>query len=579
MRQQKSDPRTDHTAAERGSAPAASDTPPTSSALTRRAALTRPVALTRRAALAGVATGGLLTAGALAAAAQERPLKQVASGTTPEPAPAQSPAPTLDTMLTEAAATHDIPVEVLSAIGWTETRLDGRAGEPTAANGFGIMNLVDNPSNQSLLIASQLTGLSTEQLRVSDQANLLGGAAVLRSHADQLGLSAAERAVPAAWLPAVGAFSGSRDQDLRAAYANSVADAVSTEVQVAAVSGRRLKGIPTDARLGRVIETAPPPPPPGGVGATAPEANPQPIGDVMPAVSQYPAYSGNYRSASRPADYPINYVIIHITQGSWSGALSWFQSSAARVSAHYTIRSSDGRIGQSVREADVAWHAGNSSYNNTSIGIEHEGFITQSSWFTDAMYRSSAALVRSICDRYGIPKTRSRILGHNEVPGATHTDPGPYWDWAKYMSYVNTPSVTPTWQLVLDNNSPEFSASANWRYSDYNQAKLGPDYRFADPEPVTDTAWYSANLPADGQYVIECRYPADAGYNDLTPYVVVTPSGNQVVYVNQRSRGGQWRSLGTYTLPRGQRQVVGVSRWARGSGYVIADAIRISRVG
>jgi hypothetical protein len=150
-----------------------------------------------------------------------------------------------------------------------------------------------------------------------------------------------------------------------------------------------------------------------------------------------PASTSNYTAANRESDYPINYVVIHVTQGSYAGTISWFQNPAAQVSAHYTFRSSDGAVTQSVREKDIAWHAGNWTYNTQSIGIEHEGYVDNASWFTDAMYRASAALTRNLCNKYGIPKDRSHIIGHVEVPGATHTDPGPYWNWTYYMQLVN----------------------------------------------------------------------------------------------------------------------------------------------
>ncbi|MFD2357506.1 hypothetical protein ACFSTC_61870 [Nonomuraea ferruginea] len=54
--------------------------------------------------------------------------------------------------------------------------------------------------------------------------------------------------------------------------------------------------------------------------------------------------------------------------------------------------------------------------------------------------------------------------------------------------------------------------------------------------------------------------------------------GNQTVYVDQRSGGGAWRSIGTFQLNAGTQNVVGVSRWTGGTGYVIADAVRISRI-
>jgi hypothetical protein len=98
------------------------------------------------------------------------------------------------------------------------------------------------------------------------------------------------------------------------------------------------------------------------------------------------------------------------------------------------IRSSDGDVTQTVRDVDTAYHA--RSANASSIGIEHEGYVSDPSWFTDAMYRSSAALTRHLCDRHGIPKTRANILGHNELPGNDHTDPGPHWNWDYYMQLV-----------------------------------------------------------------------------------------------------------------------------------------------
>ncbi len=98
------------------------------------------------------------------------------------------------------------------------------------------------------------------------------------------------------------------------------------------------------------------------------------------------------------------------------------------------IRSSDGEVTQTVRDADTAWHA--RSGNPYSIGIEHEGWVDEPAWFTDAMYRSSAALTSHLADRYGIPKDREHILGHVEVPGNDHTDPGPHWDWDYYMELV-----------------------------------------------------------------------------------------------------------------------------------------------
>ena len=159
---------------------------------------------------------------------------------------------------------------------------------------------------------------------------------------------------------------------------------------------------------------------------------------------------------------PVSGVVIHYTEGSYAGCISWFKNCDAQVSAHYVIRSSDGQVTQMVREADKAWHA--RSANAYTIGIEHEAYGDIVSYFTDAMYKSSADLVRDICSRYetidghrtfyrdtldsgirlneglhslGGESACTKIRGHQHYPDQSHTDPGPYWDWNYYYKLIN----------------------------------------------------------------------------------------------------------------------------------------------
>lgn len=164
---------------------------------------------------------------------------------------------------------------------------------------------------------------------------------------------------------------------------------------------------------------------------------PRKEGEVDFRGAEWVAASGaNWRRANRPDDYAIDRVVIHVIQGDYRVALKVFQDPSHRAAAHYVLRTSDGHVAQTVRELDVAYHAGNRSYNERSIGIEHEGFVDQPEDFTDAMYRASARLTANICDRYDMPKDREHIIGHHEVPGADHTDPGPHWDWDRYLRMV-----------------------------------------------------------------------------------------------------------------------------------------------
>src|SRR5699024_3719831 len=175
---------------------------------------------------------------------------------------------------------------------------------------------------------------------------------------------------------------------------------------------------------------------------------------IVPMTDDYPpahwvsAHSSNYRVSNRPSSYAIDRIVVHTMQGYYAGSISWFQNPSSNVSAHYMRRSSVGDVTQMVRDKDVAWHAGN--WNNRTIGLEHEGWVDDPSWYTTAMYESSAALSRHICDEYGLPKNRTTIVGHHEVPGATHTDPGPHWDWNHYLNLVNEGGGD-GWSVVIGN--------------------------------------------------------------------------------------------------------------------------------
>ena len=163
-----------------------------------------------------------------------------------------------------------------------------------------------------------------------------------------------------------------------------------------------------------------------------------PAADTDYAEAQWFAASpSNYTVSSRPSAYPVERVIIHVAQQTFTETIGIFQNPAKQVSAHYVVRSGDGLVGQCVRERNIAWHAGNWDYNTRSIGIEHEGWVDQPSYFTHTMYERSAMLTADICERYGLPKDRAHNIGHHEVPGSDHTDPGANWDWVRYIRLVN----------------------------------------------------------------------------------------------------------------------------------------------
>jgi len=151
-----------------------------------------------------------------------------------------------------------------------------------------------------------------------------------------------------------------------------------------------------------------------------------------PPLTFVPAAEGNYdvgRGGAR-----ITAIVIHETEAPYSSVVYWFRRPGSNASAHYLVRAWDGGITQFVAESDRAYHA--RSANAWTIGIEHEFGVRFGIGHTDVQYRSSAALACAIGHRYGIPLDRDHILGHNELPGNDHRDPGPFWNWTYYMSLV-----------------------------------------------------------------------------------------------------------------------------------------------
>lgn len=159
---------------------------------------------------------------------------------------------------------------------------------------------------------------------------------------------------------------------------------------------------------------------------------------------------GNYSLAQRtPAD--VTSIIVHDTEVDYDGTLRIFQNPASYASIHYVIRE-DGHVTQMVRGQDIAWHAGNWTFNQSSIGIELIGVAEDPSHYTDAQYEATGRLIRHLAQLWDIPLDRDHVLAHEDLPGtsaarqaAMHWDPGAYYDWEKLQraAGMETPQGSP----------------------------------------------------------------------------------------------------------------------------------------
>jgi AmpD protein len=114
---------------------------------------------------------------------------------------------------------------------------------------------------------------------------------------------------------------------------------------------------------------------------------------------------------------------------------SFAELKGLEVSAHFLIRR-DGELRQYVSVDQRAWHAGVSNFagrsgcNDFAVGIELEG--TDDSGFTEAQYHKLITLSQSL--RLAYPDiTKERIVGHSDIAPGRKTDPGPGFDWQRYL--------------------------------------------------------------------------------------------------------------------------------------------------
>jgi N-acetylmuramoyl-L-alanine amidase len=164
------------------------------------------------------------------------------------------------------------------------------------------------------------------------------------------------------------------------------------------------------------------------------------------------------------------YLIMHYTAGpSAEYSIKWLTSKQAKASAHLVI-GRDGSVTQLVPFDTIAWHAGQSSWqdveglNNYSLGIEMDnaGYLTRASggkwcaWFGDAypddqvievvhkhetikrgwqlytpeQLHLGLEVAQVLIEHYHLKD----ILGHEDIAPGRKTDPGPAFPLSNFRS-------------------------------------------------------------------------------------------------------------------------------------------------
>ena len=331
----------------------------------------------------------------------------------------------LTAMFDAASSEFNVPSPILRAVAQVETRwqmVQGMVEFDGQEATTGIMGL----RGAALDEGAALAGVTKAEAGGDPLSNIRAGAALLSSMADQHGI--ADRNDFEAWAPVLAEYSGIEVDDARNGYVfgevlPEAYAAVENDGSVGGITGVTFKG-------SEAVPAAPGPNYAGSIWRASPNHSARPAG-----------------TAGKPS-----MVIIHTCEGSYSGCWGWLVNSQAGVSAHYVVNNTGSEISQLVDESRKAWHIAakydcslnssvdcgknGASSNNFTIGIEHAGYAKQASWDNN-LYQASANLVCDITKDQSIPRDQYHIVGHGKLQPYNRIDPGPNWNWAKYLDMVN----------------------------------------------------------------------------------------------------------------------------------------------
>ena len=423
---------------------------------------------------------------------------------------AQTPS-VLQTYFQQAATEFNVPAPVLEALGYIESHWQPIPNIP-GRSPMGLRN--DSRFNYNLDSAATLIGKPVKTLEDSAYQNIRGAAAFLSHLRDEANTDSTvvTDSLQTWWIP-IARYSGIPQPGIAMGFAYHTLE----NLQM---------GVNQD---GIVI-------PPESIDLSNFPDSIKATGFRQPADSLFkPAWVGSPNYSSRNGA-PIVFVIIHDTEEQFDYAHSLFEDPSDQASSHYLIRSQDGYIDQFVHNADKAWAV--VCWNSITLNIEHEGFVADSSFFTETEYESSARLTASLCERYNIPEDSLHIFGHdawtyswfNLIPFSlytqyvgtgfatcnSHTDPGPYWNWHHYFDLIREYDTT---QATVTGSVPAMGDTGVKGYAAIT-------VNFSKPmEPTSTKSAFTISPAVPGQVSFNENYTRliftpDSHYTSTTQYTV-----------------------------------------------------------
>ncbi|WP_164018511.1 N-acetylmuramoyl-L-alanine amidase [Pyxidicoccus trucidator] len=483
----------------------------------------------------------------------------------------------LDAAFAQAARESGVPADLLKAYAYAETRWEMVQGHEEFAGlpaAHGLMALRGSQVSEG----ARLAGLSEEAVRTQPEANIRAAAALLSAYADELGV---DRSDVGAWAPAVAKLSGISGTEAQAQFIHQ------------AVYGVLREGAEARTPEGRVAVSLP-----------ATQVQARFVSPGVHAMASGPDYAASIWRPStnfnaRPAGTDISMVVIHTCEGGYSGCWGWQVNPDSDVSAHYTVNESGSEVSQLVRETDRGWHVAapydcglngsvlcglnGVSVNNFSVGIEHAGYASQTS-FPAGQIDASAKLTCDITRDRTVVRDSYHIVAHGRLQPNNRTDPGPNWPWTTYLNKVKSYCGDTTSGVIIDSNNANNDISqyyvevtgTNWVSSTNVGGYYGSGYFVATTAPVSEPVTFWFHLPTAATRTVDGWWTSATDRSTQAPFNVFNASNTKLgtVYVNQQTGGSAWNTLGTFSFSAGWNKVQ-VSRWTASGAYVVADAVRV----
>lgn len=185
--------------------------------------------------------------------------------------------------------------------------------------------------------------------------------------------------------------------------------------------------------------------------------------------------------------------------------------------------------------------------------------------------------------KYGITVDGDHLRGHQQWPGQSTSCPGTNLlakktdILAAVRSILNGGTTTggdtrPT--VILDNAGSGFSASSEWWNSTSQADRYGANYAVRSTGSTSDLAEWKTALAA-GKYEVFVWYSQGANRASAAPFFVYHSGGTTRKLIDEKTGGGRWASLGTYTFAAASSARVGLSCWTDTGTFVVADAVKL----